>query len=325
MVCLSLFQAGSLEAGEEVYDLADLDNQTCVRRFSGLMQSHVQHARMLNALYRQARRAKASRKHGAMEDSFAGYPSGHTPLAEDSLVMAPDLRISGAASSPRRKRSSAASMNMSNSFDMSGTMNMSQRSSPGDISRLQQEIATTTSEANARIEQAAQAITTLQERVQRKKDDNEIMRKEIADMEHEAEELELNNERQKLQNERRGRERAASAGIKPGQEVEEVARLKQEVQYLTEQKAALMLILEDLYGATGQKKDAQEGPDEPAPTLLVEPQHEPQPVAALPSSPSGARLLAAPPPEEPDKGWTNMLPRPSELLREIEAEDECWS
>merc|ERR1712151_1323898 len=122
------------------------------------------------------------------------------------------------------------------------------RGSHGDdveVTRLKQEITSTTQEANARIQQASDAIRTLKERLGSKHLEHDKLRSDTARLKREAQALEQENEQLRKCG-------VTLTGTREDRDVE-VKRLQRDVEVLTEQKEALVLILQDLYGAVGDK------------------------------------------------------------------------
>lgn len=256
VVCLSLCQASALHAERDRYELHS-DPPEKALRFDSLLQSHAQHSRLLQALYRQCRAVTRTQE------------------------VVTDLNDSWSWNQSERARRSR---------DMPlGSMS----SDPGQIEKvtdLRNDIDTTTREANARINQASDAIRTLRDRLSAKQSEHEQMRRETARQQQDAEALETQNEQFRLQLERRAREGGGE------DRAEELRRLRREAEVLKEQKDALVLILEDLYGAVGSGGGAEEEPSH---------NQEPPPLEGE----------ATPHTVEPlGETWTNMLPRPSELF-----------
>jgi regulator of replication initiation timing len=118
-----------------------------------------------------------------------------------------------------------------------------------DIIQLQKDVESTTIEANLRINKASDTIRTLKERVARQNEELERLRQGTLAFRQEADTLELDNERISLQLERRARSGIAAPSSDRG---EEIKRLRRDAEVLKEQKDALVLILEDLYGSVGK-------------------------------------------------------------------------
>merc|ERR1712039_127078 len=158
-----------------------------------------------------------------------------------------------------------------------------------------QEITSTTQEANARIQQASDAIRTLKERLGSKHLEHDKLRSDTARLKREAQALEQDNEHLRKCG-------VTLTGTREDRDVE-VKRLQRDVEVLTEQKEALVLILQDLYGAVGDKTPQSLSPQQ----------------AELKPKDSEVRRENSPPRVEPlepasrQQSWTNMLPRPSEL------------
>lgn len=267
MVCLSLCQADQPEGTAELYEFG-ADPAQKAFRFHSLLQSHAQHARLLQALYRQCRSAKDKQRQEQIGTDSHRNIERHGSFNLDATCQGASVAEAAAAA-----------------VEAGGGGAGAEGTSPGgpweDVTQLSKEIESTTIEANARINQASDAIRTLKERLNAKQAEHERMRQETVRFRSDAEAMELENEQLQLQLERRAHEQSGMADNR----ADEVKRLRKEVEVLAEQKDALMLIIEDLYGATSGK-DAAESPPEPP------------------------REAPAPPQQE----WTNMLPRPSELF-----------
>lgn len=277
MVSLSLCRADLPGADLEFYESSATSADKALHFYS-LLQSHAQHARLVQALYRQCRIVQQGRgcaPQDPLGDSFAVHPGGP----------------------PRRSRQDGGL-----DFDLP-EINEDGRSD--DPVRLRQEIDSMTSEANARINQASDAIRTLKERLSARQAENDQLKQDTIRLRREATELEIENERLGLKLERRDRDRGDNE-----EREAEGKRLKREVEVLNDHKEALLLILNDLYGHLGSS---------------------PPPVASgATASPSAAASTATPvgtgsassghygSPGKGDageqEGWTNMLPRPSEIF-----------
>jgi hypothetical protein len=301
MVCLSLCPADAPEAiamaAGQQYEV-NVSASDKVARFPGLMASHAQHARMLQSLYRQSRNAQQGNIDisNASNASNMSFPSAAPPRGQsfDVLGISRDFP-------PRHDTCD------SGAFDLPEPQQLAGYSQPGagpvlapcadtakheELTKLKKEIESTTEEANKRINQASEAIRTLKDRLTAREAEHERMRQETARFTNEADALELENGRLTLQLQRRRR-------VAPDVREEEVKRLKQEADVLKEQKEALVAILEDLYGAVG-KGNAKE---EEAGAAIA---------ASGATSASGAGYMAKS--NDKEEGWTNMLPRPSELF-----------
>uniref|UniRef100_A0A7S1A7R2 Uncharacterized protein n=1 Tax=Noctiluca scintillans TaxID=2966 RepID=A0A7S1A7R2_NOCSC len=307
MVCLSLCQTGTQEEACEFYE-HDVHHEDKSVRFDGLLQSQLQHARMVQALYRMSRATQQE----------------HRPIDSDPRVvrMGSWTGDDDPAGSPPRGRLHADRDYMMNSTSSNGVMMMGGYSADGcestdyrggnrgpgvsefsedadDIIQLQQDIESTTAEANIRINKASDTIRTLKERVARQHEDQERLRQGTLAYRQEADTLELDNERISLQLERRARSGIAAPSSDRG---EEIKRLRRDAEVLKEQKDALVLILEDLYGSVGKTPPVagDEGTTD---------QGE-EPLALI--------GVVRNPPEPPGATWENMLPRPSELFGVLE-------
>lgn len=283
MVCISLYPASTLEstgnaAGDHRYELSVPAGDKSLR-FLGLEQSHIQHVRLLQSLYRSSRQAKQE----------ASGPAGGPGLLDNS-VMTED---SYAPNAPGIVRAN------SDIFDLPGPAEVlapnAHRASQANggstqeaIARLQREIETTTAEANLRINQASDAIRTLKERLGARQAEHEHLRQETVRLQHDADALGIENERLAIQLERKARERAADTRSREDRE-QELKRLRREADMLKEQKEALMNILEDLYGAKAQ--------------------------AGMPGQGAWSNNHGGPDVDGGEEGaFENMLPRPSELF-----------
>jgi len=295
LVCLSLCQADSSQAEKERYEL-NAEAADKALRFYSLLQSHAQHSRLLQALYRQSRSGRAvaaetdnrsqmlPQLRDALVDSWASLAQARSFQFTRNDSLGPEL-------------SGASEVTNSRSLDTSvGAGLIEVAAGPvEDASRLRLDIETTTREANARINQASDAIRTLKERLSAKQAEHERLRKETVRIRRDADALENENEQLRLCLERRAREQGC-----PGDREEEMRRLRREAEVLGEQKDALVLILEDLYGAVGRETGAVASAGVP-----------PAPGAAAPREPPGSLL---PPPEPAMETFTHLLPRPSELF-----------
>lgn len=302
LVCLSLCQIDSPEAARERYEL-NAEPAEKAARFDSLLQSHGQHSRLLQALYRQCRSGRSAGHPGPEVDSS---PAQVAPQLRDALMDSwacverrgilqhdslrdlpgpPEVRhpdgFSRRPGDIARRSADAA---------MSGLNNSAGAGQFDEAARLRHDIETTTKEANMRINQASDAIRTLKERLSSKQSEHEKMRRETARLRRDAEALENENEQFRLQLERRARE----GGMKEDRN-EELRRLMREAEVLKEQKDALVLILEDLYGAVGTSS-------------------RPVREEAKASGGSAEDAGQVPGTVEPLETWTNMLPRPSELF-----------
>merc|ERR1712232_61645 len=163
----------------------------------------------------------------------------------------------------------------------------------------------TTTEANTRINQASDAIRTLKERLSTRQTEHERLRQETAQLRREASAVELENQRLRSQ-----LEQSDPGGIVGSLSVgsdreEEATRLRREVEMLTEQKEALVLILEDLYGVV-RKDDGKKSSVGTSGTGIG---------GALEHSASiGDASMGIESAKPEQETWTNMLPRPSELF-----------
>lgn len=281
LVCISLCQADMPRAESERYDLkADPTERSL--RFCSLLQSHAQHSRLLQALYRQCRAGRQAASEAERQPQML-------PQLRDALVDswasvarhdAGGLEFAG----PPEALHSAGARRAGETPVASGQLDVGTGQLEEEASRLRQQIEGTTREANSRINQASEAIRTLKEWLAAKQAEHERLRRESLRARRDGDALENENEQLRLQLERRAREHGS-----PDEKREELRRLRRDAEVLGEQKEALVLILEDLYGAVGQE-------------------------AAAPQEPEPPRAEEAPAAEEPQETWTNMLPRPSELF-----------
>jgi len=261
VVCLSLCQASSPQAERDRYELHTEPPEKALR-FDSLLQSHAQHSRLLQALYRQCRAVTRSQEGDSMSQSRQDLNDSWSWASLERSRRSRDMPVGSLSSDPGQLE---------------------------EVTRLKTDIDTTTREANARINQASDAIRTLRERLSAKQAEHEQMRRETARQRQDAEALETQNEQFRLQLERRAREGGGE------DRAEELRRLRREAEVLKEQKDALVLILEDLYGAVGSGGTEHES------------SHHQE------ASPLDGE--ATPHTVEPlSETWTNMLPRPSELF-----------
>lgn len=297
MVCISLYPASASDAaggtaGDHRYELSVPAGDKALR-FSGLEQSHMQHVRLLQSLYRQSRQDRKETAGHSGPGVLHGALLNEESLAQERMPPALNRMES---LMPERLMPQIRSMESSDTFDLpgpaevlhpggfpSGNSGSNIGGAQETISRLQREIETTTAEANLRINQASDAIRTLKERLGARQAEHEHLRQENVRLQHDADALGLENERLAIQLERKARDRAANPRSREERELE-LKRLKRETEMLKEQKEALMTILEDLYGAKANSGHPGQGPSS--------------------NKDDGGD----------DEGWTNMLPRPSELF-----------
>lgn len=313
MVCLSLCRGSSIQRYENFMTATDAEK---AEHFISLQQSHVQQARMLQALYRQVRNNQAA--------------------AQSSQIL-PDMREgltdswshSSFSCKPRRHDNtedsrSAVSSNCQNSEVAESEQS---RALEDRLQILRQDIAATTEDANARINQAAKSIQTLEEKQTMKQVELLQKRKEVARLWHDAEAVELENQKLDLQLQRKS---LTGSAAPDSMQQEEIEKLRKEQEDLTTQKEALLLILKDFYGAMGKQPPslqqmiskssqseatyAQSSPSQTtkpatpleAPTLQEDPAASCGGYTATPEASSSRNVV--------EEGWSNMLPRPSELL-----------
>lgn len=169
---------------------------------------------------------------------------------------------------------------------------------------LREEIKATTADAEARINKAAESVTTLKDMIQAKQVELIQRRKEVSRLYHDAESVELENQKLQVQLTRA----SLHVGGQNQHDGEEAEQLRREAEDFHTQKEALLLILRDFYGAMGEEP----------PTLsaivskhqLRTKQLEPDGDKAFSQSSAGHGYA----PQQVPQAWTNMLPRPSELL-----------
>jgi hypothetical protein len=302
MVCLSLCPADAPEAtafaSGSQYEVNVSATDKCAR-FPGLMASHTQHARMLQSLYRISRAAQQGR---GIDMSTASVDMSSASWAMNASSQSHHVHRGNSWDAGLANRQDSGS---SGAFDLPGPQELGGYQQRGagptsppasaagskseEIFKLQKDIENTTEEANKRINQASEAIRTLKDRVAKRAEEHERMRQETERFKQDADALELENERLSLQIERRRR-------VAPDAREQEVEKLKRDRDTLKEQQEALLAILEDLYGAVG-KSDSKE---EEAGAAIA---------AAGPSTATSPFENRA-----NEEGWTNMLPRPSELF-----------
>lgn len=313
MVCLSLCPTDSPEAEQAVFE-ADYAPEQKALHFNALLHSHAQHARLLQALYRICRSAKQQQQ---LERTGRGD------------------RLLDSWASPEACAAAGLGVTGNGSREDGGYLSQ-------DIGRLQGEIASTTTEANLRINQASDAIRTLRERLASRQAEHDRMRRDTQRAYHDAELLEVENERLELTLQRGVAVAGAGAGAAAGgggsePPEEEAKRIRRDITILKEQKEALMLILEDLYGAVGKGgvpaelaaggagATQQSGGQVTALAIgsggltAENSQHVALGNGSGEGLASGQGLLPLPssgyaPAAPAQQAWTNLLPRPSELL-----------
>eukprot|EP00927_Polykrikos_kofoidii_P035689 TRINITY_DN30237_c0_g1_i1.p1 TRINITY_DN30237_c0_g1~~TRINITY_DN30237_c0_g1_i1.p1 ORF type:complete len:500 (+),score=56.21 TRINITY_DN30237_c0_g1_i1:437-1936(+) len=316
MVCLSLCHADDPVAGSKAIFTADISPENKADHFAAMLHSHAQQARLLQALYRIVR---------------AHQQKNRDPAAESSVGSGPTLRNS---------RSLTCIADSARDESSSG-MNEAKTVSEDDILRLQNDISAQTREANARINQASDAIKTLKERLGTRQVEHDRIARETQRCNHDADMLEIENERLELT-----LERCARAGVRAEDPEEDVNRLRRDVGVLKEQKEAMMLILDDLYGKVGQAGvPLAQAPPSPAPASASQTSpssgsayasatapavqtslsgvsgsaaiggggYGAPPVALTSGSTAEGKSMCLAEGAEQDT-WTNLLPRPSELF-----------
>ncbi|CAJ1395715.1 unnamed protein product [Effrenium voratum] len=274
MVCISLY-AGSIPQASKDY-LFKAPASEKAKRFLGLQQSHSQHARMLQALYREVR----SQAHQSALDS--------SNRSKDGL----------ADSWSRREAFDLPSPEMRNLSEKEASPRVLQET----MASLREEIKETTAAANERINKAGENIATLKEMINDKQVELIQRKKEVQRLWHDAESVKLENEKLEVQLAR------ASMRSPTAAEGAEVDGLRKEAQNLATQKEALLLILRDFYGAMGQEPPALS-------TMVSKHQSRTKKEPEKAAEPSGYA--------QQEQAWTNMLPRPSELLLSGMLEERC--
>lgn len=293
MVCISLY-AGSIPQASRNY-LFDAPEEEKAKRFLGLLQSHSQHARMLQALYREVRISQTQPVQHL--DSSKGSKDGLADSwSETPLRFASGSPVGFAEFSPEADASAASPVE-------------DQRAA------LLEEIKETRTEADERIHKAEKTIQALKEMINDKQVELIQRRKEVSRLRHEAESLQLENEKLELQLSRSSLQSPTAA------DTVEAANLRREAEDLSTHKEALQLILRDFYRAMGQEPPSMTAivskHQAATQTKVLEPdQVELSSAGAAHAAPAGAAMApVAPAPQAAQvQEWTNMLPRPSELL-----------
>ncbi|CAE7245392.1 unnamed protein product [Symbiodinium sp. CCMP2456] len=113
---------------------------------------------------------------------------------------------------------------------------------------LREEIKATTADAEARINKAAESVTTLKDMIQAKQVELIQRRKEVSRLYHDAESVELENQKLQVQLTRA----SLHVGGQSQHDGEEAEQLRREAEDFHTQKEALLLILRDFYGAMGE-------------------------------------------------------------------------
>ncbi|CAE8740018.1 unnamed protein product, partial [Polarella glacialis] len=240
MACLSLCRKSpDKEIGKELVFQLDAPPSEKAARFEGLLQSHSQHARMLQALYRHVRTFSTA------QSSAPGMSPNFKDALQDSFAM---------DKSRREGPTSTYAMDLGSHVEVLGNLQQADEAPDAssletELARLREEIETTTQEANARINQAGEAIILLKERVSGKQVDLIHKRKDVSALSHEAESIELENQKLELQ-----LQHAAARESRAGSQDynDEVESLRRDAKDLATQKEALLLILQDFYGAMGK-------------------------------------------------------------------------
>lgn len=309
IVCLSLCRGSSIQRYENFMTATEAEKAA---NFISVQQSHVQQARMLQALYRQVRNNQA---------------------AAQSNQQLPDMREglsdswSHSSFSCKPKRHDHIDMDSSQNQNADVAESEQHRALEERLHILRQDIAATTEDANARINQATKSIQTLEEKQTMKQVDLLQKRKEVARLWHDAEAVELENQKLELQLQRRS---LTGSPAPDSMQQEEIEKLRKEQEDLTTQKEALLLILKDFYGAMGKEPPSLEYMISKNSQSEASYAHSSPSQATKPATPLEAPVLQEDPapshggytatPEasashnEAEAGWSNMLPRPSELL-----------
>lgn len=321
MVSLSLFRGSSIPSHE---NFMTASNSEKAANFISLQQSHVQQARMLQALYRQVRNnqaaAQSNQQLPEMREGLSDSWS-HTSFSGKSRR---NDRMDSFATDPSQNQNADLVESDHRNRDLEDRLNI-----------LRQDIAATTEDANARINQATKSIQTLEEKQTLKQVDLLQKRKEVARLWHDAEAVELENQKLELQLQRRS---LTGSPVPDSLQQQEMEKLGKEQGDLTTQKEALLLILKDFYGAMGKEPPsleyminkhsrsessyAQNAPVQP--TQHATPSEAPVPQEDAPASHGGYAIAPGASASRHDEqagaggleqtGWSNMLPRPSELL-----------
>lgn len=273
IVCLSLCQGDDQIVPEDIHNCPTRSPEQRAVLFYGLAQSHSQHYRLLQSLYRQHRAEM------------------HAKQSESAISKGAPLQgCAGSQDGP------------------------GQGSQPvcEDIARLRSEIDSTTSEANVRISQANDAIRILKDRLADQKEELARMLEETAKINRETDLVEAECHEA-------GKNGASASGLASAakgsnEDCDELRILRREADVLGEQKEALLLILDDLYGAVKQGKGQQQSHDgskraaSPQPHVTTPPPAFYSDFDLCPVSNRGGGDQLEP------ETWTNMLPRPSELF-----------
>lgn len=267
LVCLSLGLAALPEAVCGHYDFSITPNVKSLC-FDGLMLSHSQHGVLLQTLYRQVRVLKNLGLQVQKENMYS----------ESEIYANRNSSYSHFVDVPRVHIQREGTLDIGNDILSLSTRRL--KHDWHDVEHLQAEIESRNSEAVLRLNKASESIKILDDRLVARQADYERIEQVITCLTHDADELEIENERMVLQLERQARQ-----GTTISQREEECRQLHRELIVLQEQKEALLLILEDLYGSV--RGDAP----------VVRRNHGP--------------LMQKGSPQE---GWTNMLPPPSEIM-----------
>jgi len=286
MVCLSLYPGNMPQASKDY--LFNASSSEKADRFLGLFQSHTQHVRMLQALYREVRSNQAAQAQQVdqsvrSKDGLAdSWPTDKSRRMEAADLLGPaEVRREG--------------------MDASWTGKPEHGQREDTISYLREEIKATSADANARISKAAESVATLKEMIQAKQVELIQRKKEVSHLWHDAESMELENQKLEVQ-----LSRSSFSQQRP--DSEEASSLRREEEDFKTQKEALLLILRDCYGAVGQEPPSLAAIVSKYQSRSKEVEPDDNKVFGQPSAGYGCR------PPQSQQAWTNMLPRPSELL-----------
>lgn len=291
MVCISLCRADSPEsvvlASNGQYDTNASPSEKA-QRFPGLLKSHQQHARMLQALYRQYRTLSQG---GNMENTgaFSGDPFRRGDSMSSNAPAAPVRAhdpMDAFEPEPQHLRGYAQPPQANARRPTDHVKNE-------EITRLTQEVESTKTEAQKRIAQAQDAIATLTQRNSQREEEHRAMKEETQLANQHAAVLEKENERlaKELENKRK---------VLPHNRDWEMQNLQDDIGRLETQIGSLHSVLEDLVKI---RDDAQN------PTSREEEEAAGAAIANFRNEkPGGATYVG-----EQDFGG-NLLPPPDQLL-----------
>ncbi|CAE7416082.1 unnamed protein product [Symbiodinium natans] len=177
MVCLSLY-AGCIPQASKDY-LFNASASEKADRFLGLLQSHTQHMRLLQALYREVRSNQAAQQLDLSRSKDGLADSWPTESRRFEAAGTPDLP------GPKEARGDGEDVPRD---DIKETLDY-----------LREEIKATTADADARINKAAESVTTLKDMIQGKQVELIQRRKEVSRLWHDAESVELENQKLQVQ------------------------------------------------------------------------------------------------------------------------------